>query len=155
MSDNFPAVPPTPPVMARPGVGVGVFIRRSKTVLLGQRKGSHGAGTWSLPGGHLEMYETPLDTALREVAEETGVRIGNVHLAGIYTNDPMPQWKRHYVTLYVVSDWVSGEPRILEPDKCVEWRWCRWTALPSPLFTPLENLIKQRYSPFDRHCTPR
>jgi 8-oxo-dGTP diphosphatase len=118
---------------------------------VGQRKGSHGAGTWHLPGGHLEMYETPLETALREVAEEAGISIENVRLTGIYTDDPMPQWHRHYITLYVVSDWKEGEPRILEPEKCAEWRWCRWNEIPRPLFPSLENVLKKGYSPFEWH----
>ena len=53
-------------------VGVGVIIVRDGNVLLGERAGSHGAGTWALPGGHLEFGETVADCARREVLEETG-----------------------------------------------------------------------------------
>ncbi len=40
--------------MPAPQVGVGVLILRDGKVLLGRRKGSHGAGCWSAPGGHLD-----------------------------------------------------------------------------------------------------
>ena len=40
--------------MKRVQVGVGVFVKRNGKILVGKRKGSHGAGTWALPGGHLE-----------------------------------------------------------------------------------------------------
>ena len=42
-----------------PRVGIGVMIQNEEgEILLGLRKGSHGAGEWSFPGGHLEMGET-------------------------------------------------------------------------------------------------
>ena len=63
--------------MPAPQVGVGVLILRDGKVLLGRRKGSHGAGCWSAPGGHLEFGETLEDCAAREVLEETGLKIRN------------------------------------------------------------------------------
>ncbi len=144
----------SPQSMQRPGVGVGVFILRKDslpyTFLLGLRKGSHGAGTWSLPGGHIEMYDDEITTAIREVKEETGLYLGAPRLAGVYTNDPMPQWGKHYITVYVKASFIENgdEPRILEPDKCAEWRWCSLNRLPSPLFPPIENLLKTGYSPW-------
>ncbi len=47
--------------MPAPQVGVGVLILRDGKVLLGRRKGSHGAGCWSAPGGHLEFGEAVED----------------------------------------------------------------------------------------------
>ncbi len=53
-------------------VGVGVLIvdpARPHSVFCGVRKGSHGAGCLALPGGHLEMYESWSECAMREVME--------------------------------------------------------------------------------------
>ena len=53
------------------GVGVLLLHRDDQCVirvLLGLRKGSHGANMWSLPGGYLEQFETFEQAALREHA---------------------------------------------------------------------------------------
>jgi 8-oxo-dGTP diphosphatase len=44
--------------MVTPLVGIGVTVVRDGTVLLGRRLGSHGAGEYSTPGGHLDYLES-------------------------------------------------------------------------------------------------
>ena len=62
----------------RPKVGVGVMVLKNGKVLIGKRKGAHGAGEWAWPGGHLEYMESFEDCARREVMEETGIEIHNI-----------------------------------------------------------------------------
>ena len=131
---------------ALPRVGVGIIILRENLVLLGKRKGSHGAGTWALPGGHLEFGESVEDCARRETEEETGLRLKLIK-PGPYTNDLMPSEGRHYVTVFVRASTEPGEPRVLEPEKCEGWAWFKWSALPENLFLPLKNLLKQGFAP--------
>jgi mutator protein MutT len=50
-------------------VRVGVIVRRGGKILMAKRAGSHGAGSWSFPGGHVEMGEDPTQTAARELQE--------------------------------------------------------------------------------------
>ena len=65
-----------------PRIGVGVIVTKGDRVLLIKRKGAHGQGTWSTPGGHLEYGESPEECAARETAEETGVDITGVRALG-------------------------------------------------------------------------
>jgi ADP-ribose pyrophosphatase YjhB (NUDIX family)/GNAT superfamily N-acetyltransferase len=141
-----PASPEAPMSDPQPRVGVGVFVLRDGLVLLGQRRGSHGAGTWALPGGHLEFGETVERCALREIHEETGLTV-NVVARGPYTNDVFEDAGKHYVTVFVLAQAPHGEPELREPAKCTEWRWCRWSDLPTPLFAPLAALHASGYVP--------
>ncbi|MFD8646076.1 NUDIX domain-containing protein [Streptomyces zaomyceticus] len=43
-------------------------------------------GTWELPGGILELTETPEAGVAREVREETGIRVEVEDLTGVYKN---------------------------------------------------------------------
>ena len=58
-----------------PKVGVGVLIVHDGKALLHKRKGKHGPGLWSGPGGHLETGETFTQCAVREIYEEAGIEI--------------------------------------------------------------------------------
>jgi 8-oxo-dGTP diphosphatase len=131
----------------RPRIGVGVIVVKDGKVLLGKRKNAHGEGCWSFPGGHLELNEELEECAAREVMEETGISIKNLRKAA-FTNDIFKKEQKHYVTLFIVSDFVSGEALVKEPDKCERWEWFDWDKFPEPLFIPIRNLLKQGYSPF-------
>ena len=129
-----------------PRIGVGVLLVRDGRVLLGLRLGSHGAGTWALPGGHLEFGESVAACARREVQEETGLLIERVQPAP-YIESVFAAEQRHYVTLFVQGFGIAGEPQTREPDKCSGWHWCAWSALPQPLFAPLASLAASGFRP--------
>ena len=132
----------------KPMVGVGVIIRKENKVLLGKRKNSHGDGTWSFPGGHLEFGESIENCGKREVEEETGLIVTKFKKLG-FTNDVFSENNKHYITLFLITDWEQGEPELKEPDRCEEWKWVSWDNLPRPLFLPVENLLKENLNPFD------
>ena len=121
--------------MNLPKVGVACIVWKDGKFLMGQRRGSHGDGTWSVPGGHLEFGETFEDTAVREVMEETGLEIENVRFFAV-TNDFMPHENKHYISVWMEADWRSGEPTVTEPDKWIGHAWKTFDTLPSPLFEP-------------------
>ena len=128
--------------MNRPKVGVGVFVEKEGKILVGKRKGSHGAGTWALPGGHLEGGESFEQCCRREVLEETGLSITNINPVS-FTNDVFQDEGLHYVTLFFRAEYDSGEVIIGEPGECEEWRWVSLDHLPQPIFLPLRNVLEQ------------
>lgn len=133
--------------MQRPKVGVGVFVIKDGRILMGQRINAHGEGTWSLPGGHLEFFETFEDCAKREVLEETGLTINGITYLTA-TNDLFEKENKHYVTIFVKSNDSEGIAKVMEPHKCLKWDWFSWDDLPKPLFLPIENLRKTSFNPY-------
>lgn len=130
----------------RPKVGVGVMIFKEGKILLGKRKGSHGAGEYAWPGGHLEYMEGFEECVRRETLEETGMEIDNVKFLRLLNfKDYAP---KHYVDILLTADWKSGEPQVLEPNKCEGWGWYDIDHLPEPLF-------KAEYSGIEAYKTGR
>jgi len=127
----------------RPKVGIGVYIVKDGKFLLGERQGSHGANTWSAPGGHLEYGESWEECARRETMEEAGVKIKNVRFLGL-TNNIFEEGK-HYITIAMIADWASGKPEVCEPDKRLGWEWVDVENMPSKLFLPIEDLMKSEF----------
>ena len=134
-------------------VGVGVLVQDSShksSVFAGIRKGSHGAGSLALPGGHLEMYESWQECAQREIREEMNLdlAIDGIQFAHV-TNDPMKTEDKHYVTIFMMAPSPPGSiPENMEPDKCEGWKSYTWQQLKDihakgepELFGPLKRLV--------------
>jgi 8-oxo-dGTP diphosphatase len=124
-------------------VGVGVMIFRNGTeMLLHKRKGSHGAGEYASPGGHLELGETIEECVLREIKEEAGPDFkikGLTFLCFINLRKYMP---KHYAHIQMAAEWKSGEAQVMEPDKNAGWAWYKLDDLPAPLFGTTNQAIE-------------
>ncbi len=118
------------------------MILRDNQVLLGLRKGSHGEGEYAFPGGHLEYKESFKNCALREIAEECGVKVKNLRFQCLSNVDKYQP--HHYVLIGFAADWESGEPQVLEPDRCEGWQWFDLNNLPGNLFE-MSKLIIDSY----------
>ena len=116
----------------KPKVGIGVMILKDGKVLLGKRKGSHGEGEYAFPGGHLDYMESFEKCARRETLEECGIEIQNIRfhfVANVKKYAP-----KQYVHIGLITDWKDKEPKVLEPERCEEWRWYNLNNIPRPLF---------------------
>jgi 8-oxo-dGTP diphosphatase len=124
--------------------GVELLARRGDSILLGLRQNCSGAGTWALPGGHLEHGEGLAAALCREAAEELGwnVALSDLRLA-VITDDVQREAGVHYVHVSFELAGPSWEPRLMEPDRCAEWRWWPLDGLPAPLFAPHAPIIER------------
>jgi 8-oxo-dGTP pyrophosphatase MutT (NUDIX family) len=77
--------------------GVGVVLVRGVDLLFGLRRGIHGGGTWSVPGGHLDAGESADACALRELYEEAGLGAVNPQVVA-QTDDDFPEGLRNVTT---------------------------------------------------------
>jgi 8-oxo-dGTP diphosphatase len=128
-----------------PFVGVSAIVVRDGAVLIGRRRGAHGAGTWAFPGGKSDPGEHPSDTVRRELLEETGLAARSVQPVA-WTSDVFADGDMHFITLHHLVDAV-GEPAVREPDKVEVWRWYPCDELPEPLFAPAASLIAGGWRP--------
>jgi len=80
----------------------GLLLRTSDDrVLMQLRAGwSHHGGTWSLPGGARDSHERPVEAALRETFEETGIDPGVVEIDGVMRTEH-GSWRYDTVFGYV------------------------------------------------------
>jgi 8-oxo-dGTP diphosphatase len=136
------------------GVGFGVMLIKDKKVLLGKRHDDpdkadsllHGAGKWTMPGGKLDFGETFEVGAKREVREETGIRLGKVDVICVNQDILVDA---HFVTIGLISEEFSGEPKVMEPDEITRWDWFDLVNLPSPLYFPsakvFENYAQKKF----------
>jgi ADP-ribose pyrophosphatase YjhB (NUDIX family) len=109
--------------MDRPKLGALAVVPRGGEVILVARGKEPNRGMWGFPGGHVELGETGLEAAVRELREETGVEaralryLGNIDL--IERDGDAVAW--HYLLVAVLCEWVAGEP--VAADDAEEARW--------------------------------
>jgi len=102
-----------------PRVGVGAVVLDGERVLLVRRGGPPSTGKWSVPGGLIHLGERIEDAVVREVEEESGLRVRLLGLCGVLDRivpgepsaAPEPPVRYHYVLIDYVATPVSGALR--------------------------------------------
>jgi len=121
-----------------PATAALVF-NESGDLLLVKRKAEPKIGQWCLPGGFLELYETPEACCLRELREETHLTGRIDRLVGVHLSEN-PIYKSVVVVGYSIRD-VKGVP---EPgDDSADVRYWERSELPPIAFESHRLLVQQ------------
>lgn len=123
-----------------PRIGIAICVVRNDKVLMHKRLGTHAPGCWAFPGGHLEMYETFEEAALRELEEETGLTKVSRPRFWTTRNTLYHGEGKHYAVIFMTCTWLDGEAELKEPDKAECWEWFTWDKMPSPLIDGITQL---------------
>lgn len=115
---------------------------KGKILMLKRASNKSDPGVWGLPGGKLEKGETPLEAAVREFSEETGIVLESVRLhpiASFYIRR-----KEEYLYHTFASFLEEFPPIILSPEHD-ESRWVALDEVQSLPLIPGSKEVFRRY----------
>jgi 8-oxo-dGTP pyrophosphatase MutT (NUDIX family) len=115
--------------------------RSGQRVLLGRRRAPPSAGSWAFPGGRSRPGETALQTGIRELAEETGIRLRHPRATATHTvlaGRPA----RFRVTCVVVEIDEAPDPRP-GPEMRARWIGLREAAALRPMTTGTRRVLRE------------
>jgi len=117
----------------RASVAAVIFDRRGR-ILLQQRSDG---GQWGLPGGGVEIGETVAQAVIREVREETGLRVTPTRIVGVYSRPDLQVVRYpdgnvwHYITTCFECTVRGG--RLTTCDETLALDWFEPARLPRML----------------------
>lgn len=121
------------------GVGCGVLIENDKGQVLLQKRSD--TGEWCVPGGALDVGETYIQAAKREIKEEVRIDVDNLRLFGLYSgedrmiNYPNKDVVYSLAVIFITSDYTGEISN--EDSEVLEHRFFNRENIPvDNLFTP-------------------
>ena len=118
-------------------------------VLLIERGNPPFKGCWALPGGFMEMDETTEECAVRELEEETGLKVDKIHLVGAYSKLGRDPRGRTVTTAYLaIADEATAATG---QDDAAKAQWFPIDALP-PLAFDHADIMRDAITTF-KHLT--
>ncbi len=109
---------------SQPVVGVGVVIIRDGRILLVKRRNEPGRGKWAIPGGVVRVGESLESAAIREIEEETHLKVTLGDVAGVFDyieRDGRGGIRFHYIIIDFFANSVEGAPQPSSDVEDVIW----------------------------------
>ena len=101
-------------------------------VLLIQRGADPYKGAWAFPGGFMNMDETTEQCAIRELEEETGLKVAKVHQIGAYSKVDRDPRGRTITVAYLAI--IDSPENVIGQDDAAKAEWFPITELPHLAF---------------------
>lgn len=119
----------------RPAVSADCVVitnEKEPKVLLIQRGNEPFKGQWAFPGGFMNMSETTEQCAIRELEEETGLKVNEIRQIGAYSKvDRDPRGRTVTVAYLVIIDKAEA---VKGGDDAAEAQWFPLSDLPKLAF---------------------
>ena len=112
-------------------------------VLLIQRADEPYKGCWAFPGGFLNMDETIEQCDIRELEEETGLKVYDVHQIGAYSKVDRDPRGRTITVAYLAI--IDNPISVLGQDDAAKAEWWPLSALPQLAFDH-NDIINDAYT---------
>ena len=124
--------------------GSAAVINKSGEILLIRRTDNH---LWTMPGGKLEVGETPAEGIIRETLEETGVLCKPIALVGIYDSRLLDKAnKNHSYKITFLYEPIEGLPAsAFDNNETLEIGWFAENKLPQDLSKSHYKRINHAY----------
>lgn len=97
-----------------------VVIDKAGRVLLIRRRHPPFEGSYALPGGFVDIGETVEDACRRELKEETGAKVGRIHLVGVYS-DPSRDPRGHTCAVAYLGKARGAKVQAGDDAAAAEW----------------------------------
>ena len=131
-------LPDLPPIAA-------AVVTSQRSVLMVRREAAEGDLVWQFPAGEVHEGETPADTAVRETAEATGLKVVVARELGERVHATTGRNMR-----YLACEVVDGEELTRTPRDITEVRWCSLAELtelvPEGFYTPVRHYLEGHLS---------
>lgn len=110
----------------------GLLLVRKRTLLLQHRsQWVHNGDTWGIPGGARDSHETPIEAAIREAVEETGIDPQYLAVHVTHTDEHI-DWRYDTIIATAYDELIPHQMN----EESQELRWMEWDAIDSMVLHP-------------------
>jgi len=121
---------------------VSLVLRKDNKILLQRRCNTKYCNhLYACPGGSVDGDESLIQATIREAKEELGINLKKEDLRIVHVIHFKSQYGEFINFFLEAREW-DGEPRIMEPHKCVDLSWFPLDQLPKDVAPENEIVIK-------------